>query len=123
MVLASLWQFAGDGPGVLILWIAVGASLCTVGYYLIGKLREKLRETGPTASDFVTNFRELRERGELTDEEYRTIKAMLASRIKEQVKTRKSNSCDENPPGAERMFDNEQTRDAGEDKSSVSGED
>ncbi len=63
------------------------AVLIAVGCYFIGKLRATVRETGPTPSDFMTNFRELHARGELSDEEFRTIKAKLATSLREQLKT------------------------------------
>ncbi|HEX4128423.1 MAG TPA: SHOCT domain-containing protein [Pirellulales bacterium] len=61
-----------------------------MGYYVVGKLRSRLHESGPSASDFMTNFRELHARGELSDEEFRTIKAKLAAKLQEQVKQQKS---------------------------------
>src|SRR5580693_2221042 len=62
------------------------ALLCALSAYVIGKIRGQVRESDPGASEFMTNFRELHSQGELSDEEYRTIKAMLASRLQEQLK-------------------------------------
>jgi len=62
------------------------AMLCAVAAYVVGKIRRQVRESDPGPSDFITNFRELHSQGELSDEEYRTIKAMLASRLQEQLK-------------------------------------
>ena len=71
----------GVGGGVTAI-----AMLCAVGAYVVGKIRRQVRESDPGPSDFITNFRELHSQGELSDEEYRTIKAMLASRLQEQLK-------------------------------------
>lgn len=70
----------------VILWTAVLAILLVVGVYCVGKVRELLREDGPSASDLLTNFRELHSKGELDDEEYRTIKSMLAERLQDELK-------------------------------------
>ena len=59
--------------------------LCVIGFYVVGKIRDNLREADAGPSEFMSNFRELHARGELSDEEYRTIKAKLASRMKEHL--------------------------------------
>jgi len=74
----------------LVLWIAATAALVAVGVYIVGRVRAGLREDAAPSSDLLTNFRELHARGELSDEEYRTIKAMLAERLQQEL-----NSADE----------------------------
>lgn len=66
--------------------------LVALGYVVVEKMRKKLREEGQTASNHMTNFRELHERGELSDEEYRTIKATLAARMQAQLKEEQERS-------------------------------
>ena len=84
---SSDWtEFLRTPSARLICLTAVVAVLCALGYYVVGKLRARLHESGPSASDFMTNFRELHARGELSDEEFRTIKAKLAAKLQEQVK-------------------------------------
>lgn len=73
---------------ILVLALAV-LIVCLVGYYVVDKVRRWLRESGPTASDHVTNFRELHASGQLSDEEYRNIKSMLSARLQEQLKDRR----------------------------------
>ncbi|MBI2825699.1 MAG: hypothetical protein HYX69_13525 [Planctomycetia bacterium] len=70
----------------LVLWIAAAAVLVAVGIYAISRARGGFRDDGTTASDLMTNFRELHSRGELSDREYRTIKAMLSDRIHDEIK-------------------------------------
>ena len=70
----------------LVLWIAATAALVAVGVYIVGRVRAGLREDAAPSSDLLTNFRELHARGELSDEEYRTIKAMLSARLQEEIK-------------------------------------
>ena len=72
--------------GRVIGWVTAIAVLCAVAAYVIGKIRRQVRESDPGPSEFMTNFRELHSQGELSDEEYRTIKAMLASRLQERMK-------------------------------------
>jgi uncharacterized membrane protein len=69
----------------LVLFLAATAILITVGAYLVARVRARFRESPPPANELLTNFRELHSKGELSDEEYRTIKSMLAERLQEEL--------------------------------------
>jgi metal-dependent amidase/aminoacylase/carboxypeptidase family protein len=49
-------------------------------------VRRTLSESEAKAHDLFSNFRELHSQGELSDEEYRTIKATLAARLQREIK-------------------------------------
>ena len=83
-------EFLGTPGANLVYLLAVVATLIAVGLYVIGRVRAAVRKTEPTASEWMTNFQELHSQGELSDEEYRTIKAMLAKRLQREI-----NSTDE----------------------------
>jgi len=70
----------------VVIWLAVCAALVAVGFYVVVKVRQSLTEREFGAHDLMTNFRELHSRGELSDDEYRTIKATLAARLQQEVK-------------------------------------
>ena len=72
----------------LAILAAAVAVLIAVGIYVVAKVRRSFMESGPGAGDLITNFRELHSRGELSDEEYRNIKATLAARLQRQLKGR-----------------------------------
>ena len=72
----------------LVILAALVAVVVAVGIYVVAKVRRTFVESGPSANDLITNFRELHSQGELSDEEYRTIKAMLAARLQQQLKGR-----------------------------------
>jgi uncharacterized membrane protein len=72
----------------LAILAAAVAVLVAVGIYVVAKVRRSFTESGPSPYDLITNFRELHSQGELSDEEYRTIKAMLAARVQQQLKGR-----------------------------------
>lgn len=69
----------------VVLFLAATAILITVGAYLVARVRASFQETPPPANELLTNFRELHSKGELSDEEYRTIKSMLAERLQEEL--------------------------------------
>lgn len=70
----------------VVVWMAVCAALVAVGIYVVAKVRGSLSEDEPQPHDLLTNFRDLHAQGELSDEEYRTIKAALAARLQRELK-------------------------------------
>jgi uncharacterized membrane protein len=74
----------------IVILIALAAALVAGGIYVIGRVRASLRGKDPPSSQWMTNFKELHAKGELSDEEYRTIKSVLAERLESEL-----NSTDE----------------------------
>ncbi len=70
----------------LVVWGAVGAALVAVGIYVVSKVRAGFRDDASPTSRLVNDFRELHSQGELSDQEFRTIKTMLAARMQQEVK-------------------------------------
>ena len=69
----------------LILSIAVLAVLVAIAWYVIGKIRPKSVQKELSASEWLSKYRELHSRGELTNEEYRTIKTKLAEQLQDEL--------------------------------------
>lgn len=78
-------QFLQTPGAQAVLWSAVLSVLVAIGIYAIGKARNMRRERPPTANELMTNFRELHSKGELSDEEFRTIKGLLAARLQSEL--------------------------------------
>ncbi len=76
------------GPRLVML-SAISAILILVGYYVIIRFRPGRDDGEPGSSDLMTNFRELYDRGEISEEEYRTIKTKLATRLHKDLKANK----------------------------------
>jgi uncharacterized membrane protein len=79
-------NFLQSTAAQVVIWLAVCAALVVVGIYVVGKVRQTLSESEPQGHDLMANFRELHSQGELSDEEYRTIKATLAARLQREIK-------------------------------------
>ncbi len=75
-----------SGGEAVVIGVAVLAVLVAVVFYLIGRIRAKTLQHEPTASELISKFREFHSRGELSDEEFRTIKTALAAKLKEELK-------------------------------------
>jgi uncharacterized membrane protein len=67
-----------------MLWLLLGclALLVAFGAFLLRHFRD--HQINPTSEDhdLMTNFREMHARGELSDEEYRTIRSKLSSKLR-----------------------------------------
>ncbi|HEY1600802.1 MAG TPA: hypothetical protein VGG64_14430 [Pirellulales bacterium] len=72
--------------GAVVIGVAAVAILVVTGIYVVGRVKSSFREDGPKTNELLTNFRELHSRGELTDVEYRTIKAMLSARLQDELR-------------------------------------
>lgn len=79
----GFWQNASVQ---LVVWGAVGAVLVAIGIYVISKVRASFRDDTSPTSRLVNDFRDLHARGELSDQEFRTIKTMLAARMQKELK-------------------------------------
>jgi len=78
-------RFLEAQPERLVLWIALAMVLVAVAVYVIGKVRAASVQQERNAGELLSKFRELHRRGDLSDEEYRTIKTALASRLQEEL--------------------------------------
>lgn len=81
-------QFFETWQAQVILYTALFAVLMAILAYTFSAARRGLRDRSANAGANLTNFRELREQGELTEKEYRTIKAMLAGKLQEELKNK-----------------------------------
>jgi uncharacterized membrane protein len=71
--------------GWYFFWFAVLASLLAVAYYVITKIRPEPEKKEPLASQWLSKYREMHSRGELSDEEFRTIKTKLAEQLQDEL--------------------------------------
>ena len=79
-------RFWEAGLDALILWIAILAALVAVAYYVIEKIRPKTVQKERKTSQWLSKCRELHSQGELSDEEFRTIKTNLAAELQDELK-------------------------------------
>ena len=79
-------EFLTSPVANVVFLVALTAILVAGGIYVIGRVRETIRSKDPPSSHLMTNFRDLHSQGELSDEEYRTIKSMLVERLQTEIK-------------------------------------
>jgi hypothetical protein len=81
--MAEFWQ---SWPELTVVYFAVLAILVAVAWYVIEKIRPKPVQKEPKASEWLSKFRDLHTEGELSDEEFRTIKTTLAAQLQDELK-------------------------------------
>ena len=69
----------------IMLWVAVGVVLLAVGVFIIRRFPKGEEGDKLVTSDMMDAFRDLHARGQLSDDEYRSIKTKLATRLKEEL--------------------------------------
>jgi uncharacterized membrane protein len=78
-------EFLSSPLVAVVFLVALTATLVAVGVYVIGKVRADINRPEPDASQWLTKFQELHAKGELSDKEFRTIKALLAERLQHEL--------------------------------------
>ncbi|MCC7086877.1 MAG: hypothetical protein IT427_17905 [Pirellulales bacterium] len=64
---------------------AIMAAVIAVGAFVVSKFRGREDDEQPGASELLSNFRELHEEGELSDQEFRKIKTLLAEKLEQEL--------------------------------------
>jgi uncharacterized membrane protein len=78
-------DFLSTTPAQVVIGVAVLAMLSVVGCYVVARFRERSDDSGPTASELLSNYREMRQQGDIDETEYRTIKTALGAKLQQEV--------------------------------------
>ena len=79
-------EFLTSPESRAVMLFAAIAAMVVIGAYVASKWRGTTDEDNVGTSELLTNFREMHSKGELTDEEFRTIKAKLSIKLKEELR-------------------------------------
>jgi uncharacterized membrane protein len=72
-------------------WGAILLGLLVLAVVVVQRFRGSAAETGARPGDMLTNFQEMRERGDISDADYRRIKSVLGDKIQDDAKGGKNN--------------------------------
>jgi hypothetical protein len=78
--------------GLLFLIIAV---LTGLGALVVSRFRGSAGDEQPTASELLTNFRELHEQGKLNAQEFRNIKTLLTDKLQQELNDKGEQGSDD----------------------------
>jgi hypothetical protein len=79
-----MWEYLQTPAARLVIWSAVLATVIAVSVYIVAKVREGLMGRDSDANELLTKFREIRSQGDLSEEEFRTIKTQLAQQLQKE---------------------------------------
>ncbi|NLF72116.1 MAG: hypothetical protein GX575_24045 [Candidatus Anammoximicrobium sp.] len=74
-------EFLRSTPAQAVIWGTTLIVLCIVGVYVVRRFRERDDGGQPMPSEWLTGFREISERGEITPQEFRQIKTVLGTKL------------------------------------------
>jgi hypothetical protein len=78
-------EFFSDPLLRAALWFAVILALLALGAAIVRRWRGGSADDRPSSSELLTKFRDLRVRGTLSEDEYRTIKTKLATQLEAKI--------------------------------------
>ena len=70
---------------VAAIWFAVIFALLAVAIAVVRRFRGGAADDRPSANELLVKFRDLHDRGGLSDDEYRTIKTKLATQVETEI--------------------------------------
>ena len=79
-------EFIESPPAQIVIGLAVIFALIAVGVYVVLRFRDRADGEESLTADVIENFREMHGQGDLSDDEYRTIKTVLAMTLQEELK-------------------------------------
>jgi hypothetical protein len=79
-------EFLSSPLASVVFLLALTGALIAIGIFIVSKVRADMNGGEPDASEHLTDFRELFDRGELDEKEYKTIKATLTTRLQKELK-------------------------------------
>ncbi len=79
-------EFLTTSVAQAVLWIAVLLVMLAAGYYVVRRFQDRIDDDRQTASDLLTNFREMHREGDISETEFRTIKTVLGRKLQEELK-------------------------------------
>ena len=70
----------------LMLWIGALMGLLVIGVLVVQKFRGGTADKAATTNETLANFQEMRERGDISDADYRKIKSVLGAQLQGELK-------------------------------------
>ncbi|MCU0736104.1 MAG: hypothetical protein MUF20_11390 [Methylotetracoccus sp.] len=78
-------EFLRSTPAQVVIWTAVLAAISVVAVYLVLAFRGLQRDDGKSASDLLTEFRDLHDSGGLSQAEFKKIKSVLGEKLQDEL--------------------------------------
>ena len=79
-------QISAETFTALVVGVVGLLGLLTVAWVVLEKLRGNTQQNEDSAGELLSNLQDLRQEGDISDAEYRTIKAVLGAKLQQRVK-------------------------------------
>ena len=79
-------DFLRTTPAQVVLWTTALLIAIAIGAFVVGRFRDRTGEDRLSANEMLSEFREMRHRGDIDESEYRQIKTELGDRIQQELK-------------------------------------
>jgi len=70
----------------LMLWLSLLLGVLIIAVLVVQRFRGGAADKGSMANEALTNFQEMRERGDISDADYRKIKSVLGAQLQGELK-------------------------------------
>ena len=80
-------EFLQSTSAQAVLWITALLVLCAIGAYVVMWFRDRSGDTRASSSELLTDFRELRDEGNISGMEFRKIKSVLGQKLQDELKS------------------------------------
>jgi uncharacterized membrane protein len=70
----------------VMLWMTVLIGLVIIGVLVVQRFRGGAADKGTSANELITNFQEMKSRGDISDADYRKIKSVLGAELQSELK-------------------------------------
>jgi uncharacterized membrane protein len=74
----------------IAIWMSVLFGLIVVAWLVVQRFRGGAADVGQSESQMLTKFQEMRQEGDISEAEYRTIKSVLGEQLQRNVKDGKN---------------------------------
>ena len=79
-------KMSAETVGQLFTGLGLLLGLLIVAVLIVQRFRGGAAEKGTTAGELISNFQEMRSRGDITDADYRKIKSVLGAELHSELK-------------------------------------
>jgi len=70
----------------LVLWFALLVGLVIIGMLVVQKFRGGTADRGSVTAEALSKFQEMRQRGDISDADYRKVKSVLGAQLHSELK-------------------------------------
>jgi uncharacterized membrane protein len=83
-------EFLSSTPAQVVIWVSVLVVLVVLGIYVISFFRRPTSAPRTSASSMLSQFRELREKGDISPAEFGHIKTVLGPKLQDETRSKDS---------------------------------